>query len=799
MYYNRDTGETARRRPKQKLEVRDEPTQDRRLDGTCTTASVPQSPPISPPVRAACNVPDGIVPGVIIMSSRRQSMSTVVTAEEEEEEEEALARALAVSIAEAAAPATAFTPGHSLSPESRRRRGAGSREQEPEREQQTEPEPEPAVSQGSPRRAQHAFSLRVPSQCSPAEAQLLAHLTEEAEAGQASGLGSRPPEGVPPELKHQATQVRTKVPEDEAKPKVHGCKLSATLDLAATTKHHMQTLIELVQMFRSQFSSTNKHEARQCLVAASWDLPAASKQHEQMLIAAVMDGSDLTEAHDARYCLEHASWNADRAIALRAEAATWAAEREMVQQFRSQFPSTHKEEARQCLVAASWDLPAASKQHKQMLIAAVIDGSDLTEEELARYYLEHARWNADRAVRNADREIATHHRSTGLQKAMVDTVMTQFPSTNEHEARQCLVAASWDLPAASKQHKQTLIAAVIDGSDLTEKEHARYYLEHASWNADRAIALRAEAQREMVQQFRSQFPSTDDEEARQYLVAASWDLAAASKQHVHLEQSLERLMWHKENVRDPSCLTCTFAQSNYKAIYDRCGRPRDAGGRWEHPLTRVRDCLPQAFDRAKWDQAVERAADGRWDSEWEHAGNACTRLWTSGPACRLINQVIMNDKEHQQLEHMMPFIRCMNDYLLHCGQRLETSLTVYRTSRLTPADVADITIGTVYRIGMYVATTKSRQALSAISLWQSGEAGFKPMVEWEFTIPAGCWQVRDISSASVYDKEDEVTMVPYTAVRIVNILEHLDGKMTIYADVLCDASRESEALATILA
>ena len=62
----------------------------------------------------------------------------------------------------------------------------------------------------------------------------------------------------------------------------------------------------------------------------------------------------------------------------------------------------------------------------------------------------------------------------------------------------------------------------------------------------------------------------------------------------------------------------------------------------------------------------------------------------------------------------------------------------------------------------------------------------------------GCRQVRDIRAVSRFGNEDEVTMVPYTAIRVDD--KRTDGRGTIIsATVLKDAYGESEGLPTILA
>jgi hypothetical protein len=91
---------------------------------------------------------------------------------------------------------------------------------------------------------------------------------------------------------------------------------------------------------------------------------------------------------------------------------------------------------------------------------------------------------------------------------------------------------------------------------------------------------------------------------------------------------------------------------------------------------------------------------------------------------------------------------------------------------------------------MYVATSTNRMVAETFS----GEG----MVMWQFTIPAGCLQVKDIRTVSVYAPENEVLFVPYTVVRIDH-KEVASVGTTLHARVLRDAKRQLESQQTILA
>jgi hypothetical protein len=361
--------------------------------------------------------------------------------------------------------------------------------------------------------------------------------------------------------------------------------------------------------------------------------------------------------------------------------------------------------------------------------------------------------------------------------AYIESKTGELPSNQQTWT--CFVDAKWTERAVTVALLNAAALEQVQHNQLVEQlvsrcecdaDVARVQLERCGWELERAVASH---QAELV--------AALEQEQRQ--------LAA-------LEAGLRHLMHHKENAQNPSCLAKTFAQSGYKESYDRCARPRDGADQWADPLTTVKSCLPQAFDLSEWDDAVAHAGA---DADLERAGTACARLWSAGPVGRLINQVIMADNNYPQLDRMMPFIRCFNDFLLSGGE-LPAALTVYRSSRLTAEQAADIDTGTQYRIGMYVATSTNKAVTADLQGWQAGEAGFAPKVKWVFTIPARCRQVMDISSVSAYGNEDEVTMVPYTAIRVDSKDPDVAaGRTTIHATVLRDAFEVSEALPTILA
>jgi hypothetical protein len=135
------------------------------------------------------------------------------------------------------------------------------------------------------------------------------------------------------------------------------------------------------------------------------------------------------------------------------------------------------------------------------------------------------------------------------------------------------------------------------------------------------------------------------------------------------------------------------------------------------------------------------------------------------------SQVILLDKL-DLLEKLMPFVRCLNDYLIlrNPEETLKRETKAYRVSRMDAAQAAGIEEGGTYRLGMYTASSSQKRAQKDIIAWhkESGAAAASsgPQFIWEFTFPKGCWQATRIKGVSLHKDEHELLMVPYSAVRI---------------------------------
>ena len=198
-----------------------------------------------------------------------------------------------------------------------------------------------------------------------------------------------------------------------------------------------------------------------------------------------------------------------------------------------------------------------------------------------------------------------------------------------------------------------------------------------------------------------------------------------------LHAELKLLLQQKVNVTPVPCLATTFRGSNYLISYNECGVPRKGQGQWAAPLEAVRGSLSREFFNTQMlDVAVREAVVERGESELVVAGVVCAKLWTGGRACRLVQNVIMRDRP-EELDQLMPFIRCFNEYLYR-GEAPTKQLTVCRTSRLTHDQGQTIRAGT-YRIGMFVATMLTShpdapiQVLGDFQTVELGRAPYIPM------------------------------------------------------------------------
>ena len=80
---------------------------------------------------------------------------------------------------------------------------------------------------------------------------------------------------------------------------------------------------------------------------------------------------------------------------------------------------------------------------------------------------------------------------------------------------------------------------------------------------------------------------------------------------------------------------------------------------------------------------------------------------TKAPLCRLVQQVLLLD-DAELLARVMPFVRCLNNFVLDKEYLLTRKTVAYRASRMSRAQATGIDVGCKYRIGMYVATATRR-------------------------------------------------------------------------------------------
>ena len=168
----------------------------------------------------------------------------------------------------------------------------------------------------------------------------------------------------------------------------------------------------------------------------------------------------------------------------------------------------------------------------------------------------------------------------------------------------------------------------------------------------------------------------------------------------------------------------------------------------------------------------------------------------------MLQQIVLMD-DGALLARMMPFIRCLNSFLLCRKGLLKQKTTVYRASRMTHAQFKMLQVGERYRMCMYVATSTKREVTRGLQEWQEqemGEAGEGLRYSWQFTIPTGCRQATNIQKVSGYGNEHEVLLVPYSAILVTAItLDKASGMIEVSADVLEDSYDEPLDLQTTVA
>eukprot|EP01059_Diplonema_ambulator_P016805 TRINITY_DN28784_c0_g1_i1.p1 TRINITY_DN28784_c0_g1~~TRINITY_DN28784_c0_g1_i1.p1 ORF type:complete len:245 (+),score=45.83 TRINITY_DN28784_c0_g1_i1:179-913(+) len=225
-----------------------------------------------------------------------------------------------------------------------------------------------------------------------------------------------------------------------------------------------------------------------------------------------------------------------------------------------------------------------------------------------------------------------------------------------------------------------------------------------------------------------------------------------------------------------------LAASNFLKIYSSCPKGTD-----EDPLT-CEDITKHMIDtvKAKYMSCYKAHHDDLWA--------ASVKFWTGefyGP----VQAALISDNAGL-LQHWVALVRLINNWVLRNPLRL--SLTCRRRSHMTLQDAAAVREHTTYRTAMYTACCYGIE-------WKDISLSVGSMfVRWVFEVPEGCVQCADISTCSQYPDENEVLIVPYSAVYIERKEEadtdtNPDGKLvTIYARVLPDSREIDHALPVTL-
>ena len=94
--------------------------------------------------------------------------------------------------------------------------------------------------------------------------------------------------------------------------------------------------------------------------------------------------------------------------------------------------------------------------------------------------------------------------------------------------------------------------------------------------------------------------------------------------------------------------------------------------------------LPNAFDQAEWKAAISETAFAHAPTSFlVHAGAACAYLWSKTPMCRLVQRVLLAD-DAEALQRLMPFVRCLNHFILDDKGLLKRTTVRTYTHECTP-------------------------------------------------------------------------------------------------------------------
>eukprot|EP01046_Picozoa_sp_COSAG06_P043885 COSAG06_NODE_5821_length_3257_cov_8.634386_4_plen_312_part_01 len=179
-----------------------------------------------------------------------------------------------------------------------------------------------------------------------------------------------------------------------------------------------------------------------------------------------------------------------------------------------------------------------------------------------------------------------------------------------------------------------------------------------------------------------------------------------------VEARLAILLGSKQNADDPPLRT--LSDSAFLRSYDSLPTPRSGEQLWADPLAAVAVSLPRDFRREEWEQALRDVAQQQESpaattSALARAGAACARLWSKNAMFRLVQQVVLSD-DLALLERIMPFVRCLNAFVLDEKGLLQRKTTVHRLSRMSRSQAGALQPGQKYRLGMYVATSTRKGA-----------------------------------------------------------------------------------------
>ena len=262
---------------------------------------------------------------------------------------------------------------------------------------------------------------------------------------------------------------------------------------------------------------------------------------------------------------------------------------------------------------------------------------------------------------------------------------------------------------------------------------------------------------------------------------ATAEHATAEKEKDVLREQIKSLK--KENdllmkqIRSLKCKGLTFANSRYKRVFDSTQAPK-----WHYKIPQSIDALVSAYctRRSIGDTVrdvflkdlfnVTSTSTSELDKIREHA----LRIWTSDKRlqdrelCSILNEAIRND-DVELLPHAMVIVKALNQHLItrHQPRAVDDNMLLYRGAGLPDVHRSFFTVGKVFRVPMFMATSVNRKVAMRFSY--NAHTSDCPAVLWTIRFPEDCYHM-NLLSVSEKPHEQEYLFTPYSVFTVGKVV-----------------------------